>query len=217
MWRMILLSGAAALVPAPDANSQGINTETIAQVASTTRSLCLSGSQYDLQVNADGSLSLLRLDPGGAGKIRITQSTGTGGALNYQDEGKRVEADKNIIGCISQNLPVLLTAAGARLAVPAAPKVCRIRGNGVDRYTREFDISRPSAEMSGGHNQSEWCNNLIASLRGEHPDGEFTPTSSSESSRSGCAPFNCPLYTYQCTVHVKTDPVYKEAASSTCP
>jgi hypothetical protein len=178
----------------------------------------LSGSQYDLQVNADGSLSLLlRLEPGGTGKVRITQNTGTGGALNYQDEGKRVEADKNIIGCISQNLPVLLTAAGARLAVAAPPKVCRTRANGLDHYGREFNVSRPSPEMSGGHNQSEWCNNLIASLRGEHPDGEFTSTGSSESSRSGCAPFNCPLYTYQCTVHVKADPIWKEAASSDCP
>jgi hypothetical protein len=196
---------------------KGIDAETIAKVASTTRSLCLSGSQYDLQVNADGSLSLLSREPGGTGKVRITQNTGTGGVLNYQDEGKRVEADKNIIGCISQNLPVLLAAAGARLAVPAPPKVCRIRENGVEHYSREFDVSRPSPEMSGGHNQREWCNTLIGTLRGEHPDGELTPVGSSESSRSGCAPFNCPLYTYQCTIHVKSDPIYKEAASSYCP
>jgi hypothetical protein len=216
MWRIIFLSGAAASFLVLAAHSQGIDTETIARAA-TTRSLCLSGSQYDLQVNADGSLSLLRMEPAGTGKIRITQNTGTSGALNYQDEGRRVEADKNIIGCISQNLPVLLTAAGARLAVTAPVKVCRTRENGVERYTREFDVSRSSPEMGGGHNQSEWCNNLIGSLRGEHPSGEFAATASSESSRSGCAPFNCPLYTYQCTVHVKSDPIYKEAASSSCP
>jgi hypothetical protein len=120
MWRAIPFVGAVLLLHATAARSQSLDTDTIGKVASTTRSLCLSGSQYDLQVNADGSLSLLRLAPSGQGKVRITQSTGTGGALNYQDEGVRVEADKNIIGCISQNLPLLLTAAGARLA-PSAP------------------------------------------------------------------------------------------------
>ena len=119
MWRVIPLLGATSLLLGSATYAQSLDTETIAKVAATTRSLCLSGSQYDLQVNADGSLSLLKLEPGGQGKIRITQSTGTGGALDYQDEGKRVEADKNIIGCVSQNLPVLLAAAGARLAPPA--------------------------------------------------------------------------------------------------
>jgi hypothetical protein len=106
-------------VPPPSgAQAQSLDPETISKIAATTRSLCLSGSQYDLQVSADGSLSLLKLEPSGQGKIRITKSTGTGGALNYQDEGKRVEADEHIIDCITQNLPVLLTAAGARLAPP---------------------------------------------------------------------------------------------------
>jgi hypothetical protein len=119
MWRIIPLLGATSLLVTSASRAQSLDTKTISEVAATTRSVCLSGSQYDLQVNADGSLSLLKLEPGGQGKIRITQSTGTGGALNYQDEGKRVEADKNIIGCINRNLPVLLTAAGAQLAAPA--------------------------------------------------------------------------------------------------
>lgn len=118
-WRAIILIGAASLLPAAASRAQSLDSGTIAKIAATTRSVCLSGGQYDLQANADGSLSLLKLEPGGQAKIRITQSTGTGGALNYQDEGKRVEADKHIINCINQNLPLLLTAAGARLAPPA--------------------------------------------------------------------------------------------------
>ncbi len=97
------------------------------------------------------------------------------------------------------------------------PKVCRIPANGVESFRRELDVSRQSSEMSGGHSQPEWCTNLIAILRGEFPGGEFSAISSSERSRSGCAPFNCPLYTYSCTVHVKADPIYKEAASPDCP
>jgi hypothetical protein len=97
------------------------------------------------------------------------------------------------------------------------PKVCRISANGVEGFRREFDVPRESSEMSGGHSQREWCNNLMAILRGEYPGGEFNAIASSERSRSGCAPFNCPLYTYSCTVHVKADPIYKEAASPDCP
>jgi hypothetical protein len=99
-----------------------------------------------------------------------------------------------------------------------SPKVCRIPENGVERFGREFDVSQRSSEMSGGHSQPEWCSSLIAILRGQNvPGSEFTAVGSSESSRSGCAPFNCPLYTYTCTVHVKTDPAYREAASPNCP
>jgi hypothetical protein len=119
MWLIIAVLGATSLLVTSASQAQSLDTKTISEVAATTRSTCLSGSQYDLQVNADRSLSLLKLEPGEQGTIRITQSTGAGGALNYQDEGKRLKADKNIIDCISQNLPVLLTAAGARLAPPA--------------------------------------------------------------------------------------------------
>src|SRR6516225_8090069 len=142
MRRAISVLSADSVLLATAAQPQSLQPDVVEKIASTTRSLCLSGSQYDLRVNADGSLSLLKLEPGGQGKIRITQTTGAGGALNYQDEGRRVEADKNIIGCISQNLPVLLAAAGARLAAPSPARVCRIPANGVERFSREFDVSR---------------------------------------------------------------------------
>lgn len=98
-----------------------------------------------------------------------------------------------------------------------APRSCQIRQNGVDHYTRSFTTTGSSPEMSGGHSPAEWCNTMIGNLRGQHPDGRFTAVGSSESSRSGCAPFNCPLYTYQCSVSVDTEPVFKEATSSLCP
>jgi hypothetical protein len=119
MWWVIPLLCAISLLLASASQAESLDTAIISKVVSTTRSICLSGSPYDLQVNGDGSLSLLKLEPSNRGKIRITQHTGTGGALNYQDEGRRVEADENIIACITKNLPVLLTAAGARLAPTA--------------------------------------------------------------------------------------------------
>jgi hypothetical protein len=202
------------------AEAQSLDPAVIEKVAGTTRSMCLSGSQYDLEVNADGSLSLLKkLAPGAEGKIRITQNAGAGGALNYKDEGKRIEADKNIIGCISQNLPVLLTAAGARLPATPAPRACRIRTNGIERYGREFDVPRDSGWRGGGSGYStgNWCAELIASLRSEHPDGDFSVVTQSENQKNTCAPFNCPQYLYHCTVHVKTDPVFYEKVSADCP
>jgi hypothetical protein len=219
MWRTVALGTVALLLFAQvGARSQSLDADTIAKVASTTRSLCLAGSQYDLQVNADGSLSLLKLEPGGQGKIRITQSTGAGGALNYQDEGKRVEADKNIIGCISQNLPTLLTAAGARLASPAPPKACRNPSHGVERFLREFDVTRDSGWRGGGYDQGRWCSDVIAILRGEFPavGSTFDIVSHDEREESKCRPFNCPQYNYVCTVHVKTDPIYVESVGPEC-
>ena len=97
------------------------------------------------------------------------------------------------------------------------PRKCRIRQNGIERYTRQFLVTQSSPEMSGGHSPGEWCNTMIGGLRGQHPDGNFTAVSTSESSRSGCPPFNCPLYRYQCTVSVETDAIYKEEASPLCP
>jgi hypothetical protein len=105
----------------------------------------------------------------------------------------------------------------APLGSDTQEKSCRIPSNGIERYQQDFNVTRSSPEMSGGHTQPEWCTNAIAALRGEHPNGEFSVVSSSETSRSGCAPFNCPLYTYQCTIRVKTDPLYNLRNSPNCP
>jgi hypothetical protein len=116
MWRFISLSAIVVLLHFTPARSQPLDIDKIKEVAKTIRNMCLSGSQYDLRVNADGSLSILKLAPGGKGQIRITQSTGTGGALNYKDEGIRLKADQQILGCIKDNLPILLDSAGAHIA-----------------------------------------------------------------------------------------------------
>ena len=79
---------------------------------------------------------------------------------------------------------------------------------------RSFDVTRTSPEMSGGHTQPEWCSQVIGQLRGEYSAGTFSVLSSSETSRSGCAPFNCPLYTYHCTVHVDVGAITRAGA---CP
>ena len=98
----------------------------------------------------------------------------------------------------------------------SAPKVCRDPSHGIERYGRTFTVQRTSPEMGGGHGQDEWCQNAISVLRGEFPGAEFSKVNSSESSRSHCPPFNCPQYTYYCTIKIQADPIYNERPSSAC-
>ncbi|HEY1747972.1 MAG TPA: hypothetical protein VGG11_14575 [Xanthobacteraceae bacterium] len=105
-----------AIVPFGIAHAQSLDIGTVTKAAAVTRDTCLSGRQYDLKVNGDGSLSLIKLETGVKGEVRITQNSGTGGALNYTDEGQRVKADAAILNCITATLPVILRSLGARLA-----------------------------------------------------------------------------------------------------
>ena len=103
----------------------------------------------------------------------------------------------------------------AQKAIPEQ-KECRSRNNGIERYQIDTMVNGNSPEMSGGHSQGEWCDTLIGQLKGQHVDAELTVVGSSRSSRSGCSPFNCPLYTYRCTVHLKADPIYILRKSPDC-
>jgi hypothetical protein len=69
---------------------------------------------------------------------------------------------------------------------------------------QNFSVTRQSGWRGGGYNQGAWCNDLIAILKGEHPQGRFQVAASSEQNESRCAPFKCPQYNYSCTVQVTT-------------
>jgi len=100
--------------------------------------------------------------------------------------------------CAMSITPILVAAMNV-------PRDCS--GRNVEGYAREFDVTRESPEMGGGHNQSEWCDTLKATLRGEHPGAQFAVVRSGEHTNNHCAPLNCPQYTYTCTIHVKADPI----------
>lgn len=110
----------------------------------------------------------------------------------------------------------IITLLAPLLNSPPEAKACRDPSHGIERYEREFNVTRQSAEMGGGHGQAEWCNNAIAILRGEHPGAAFTVVSSGERTRNHCPPANCPQYTYICTINVRASPVYIEKVSSAC-
>lgn len=108
------------------------------------------------------------------------------------------------------NPPQLLNAAIRQRVA------CRHPSHGIERYARTFNVDRNSSWMGGGYDQGKWCNDVIASLRGEHPQGSFEIVGHSERSENKCPPFNCPQYMYFCTVKVSTDPIYVEKVSSAC-
>ncbi len=93
---------------------------------------------------------------------------------------------------------------------------CRHPSHGVERYQRSFPVTMTSPEMGGGHSQPEWCNSAKGTLAGQYPGGNFSVTGSSESTKNHCSPFNCPQYTYVCTLQVDADPVYKVAVGPEC-
>ena len=98
----------------------------------------------------------------------------------------------------------------------ALPEGCRDKSHGVERYQRQFDDTRTSAWMKGGHTQKEWCDQVVALLEKQHPEGHVLVKASSESSRDDCPPLRCIVYQYVCTVTVQTDPIYIEKVSSAC-
>jgi hypothetical protein len=60
-----------------------------------------------------------------------------------------------------------------------------------------------SPYLEGGHTRLEWCEKVLAQLRGEYPSGaSFAKVGDNERSHSRCSPFNCPLYQYDCSFDV---------------
>lgn len=102
-------------------------------------------------------------------------------------------------------------------ATPPPPVPCRDPSHGVERYGRQIEVTRESGWRGGGFNQGAWCSQLTSMLQGENPGATIRVLSSSESSKSTCAPFNCPQYNYRCSVQVQADPIYVLRISDACP
>jgi hypothetical protein len=181
------------------AAAQSINLKDIAAVCSGLQTASASGGSgkinsggYEFNVTPDKTL-------------RITQSSQLISKIDkftYQDYAK----------CVS-DLAVALTRP------PPGKKVCRLPSNGVEIYQNEFNYTEESGWRGGGYNQQQWCEEVIAKLRGRHPavGSTFTVVEKSENVESRCRPFNCPQYNYICTIHVKTDPLYNLRESPECP
>lgn len=159
---------------------------------------------------------------GGRGKIS------TSGGFDFEvtaDKELRVTQSGQLVSKIQQFTYQDYTKCVADLAValtrppPADKRACRIPSNGVENFKTDINVQRESGWRGGGYDSGRWCQDVILTLRGEHPaEGSlFDVVRSSERSESKCKPFNCPQYNYTCTVRVRTDPVYNLKVSPDCP
>jgi hypothetical protein len=201
--------------------AQQANTDALKAVADTADRICgvlaTSGEKQSTTVSGQvkGELSglakkLADLGIQGTGSIESSSYAGVLQTDLASSLSNQRDCKLKVFGSLADKVIVPVDR-------PQATKVCRIPANGVERYQREVDVTRESGWRGGGYDQNRWCNDVIAIMAGENPQGQFTVTGKSEQQKNTCSPFNCPQYNYFCTVHVQADPLFKEAASSQCP
>lgn len=186
-------------------SAQALDQADLAALQASVREMCVQpdrkGSFFTVEGDLDAGATLRVVGVKAGGKITKEDWDGISQRLDQYKTDPR-QCAISIVGLLA---PLLNT-----------PKACRDPSHGVDHFGREFDVTRESPEMGGGHNRGEWCNSAIGTLRGEFPGGEFTVRSDGEHTNNHCAPANCPQYVYSCTIHVKADPIYVEKVSSAC-
>jgi hypothetical protein len=182
---------------APHANAQSPETSNLGALQTAVRQMCVQPDQKGHYLRYEGDLQA-------GATLRVLGVNGEGTVTKEQWDGINQRLDQYKTDpreCAIQVLGILIPS----FYPPPPPDYA---GRDITGYRREFDVTRLSAEMRGGHNQGEWCDNLSAILRGEQPPGtQITFVRSGETQRNTCAPANCPAYTYSCTLHVKADPL----------
>lgn len=115
------------------------------------------------------------------------------------------------------SLQMSVSGSNNVISTSAPSRPCRDISHGIERYARTFDVTQTSGWKEGGYSQVPWCNDVKAELRRTYPDADLETAASSERSRNhGCKPLKCMKYQYTCTIHVKADPIYKEALTGAC-
>jgi len=166
----------------------------LAAIQAAVHGICVQPDKKGEYLKVEGDLNA-----GAILKIVGVNATGKITKESWDGISQRTEQYKtDPIQCGMAITPIIIGAM-------TVPKDCS--GRVIERYGREFDVTRESVEMGGGHNQTEWCDSLKGTLRGEFPGADLSFVRSGEHINNHCPPFNCPQYVYQCTVHVKADPI----------
>jgi hypothetical protein len=176
-----------------EANAFDQNDLTALQTA--VHNICVQPDQKGEYLKIEGDLNV-------GATLKIVGVGGSGKITKESWDGISQKADQyktDPRACAASITPILVNAM-------TAPKDCS--GRAIQRFDREFDVTRDSPEMGGGHNQGEWCATLKAIIASEQKPGtNITVVRSGEHTNNHCAPLNCPQYVYTCTVHVKADPI----------
>jgi hypothetical protein len=191
---LIALIDVFAMMSGTVMEAQAFDQNDLAAIQTAVHGICVQPDQKGQYLKVDGDLSVGAI-------LRIVGVNGAGKITKETWEGISQRADQYKTDprqCAAAITPILVSAM-------SVPRDCS--GRTVERYGREFDVTRESPEMGGGHTQPEWCESMKATLRGEQPGADFSVVRSGEHTNNHCSPFNCPQYVYTCTIHVRADPV----------
>jgi hypothetical protein len=100
---------ACALALCTQSIAQQVEKERIDQAVQVINSICLSGKQYDLQVDARGNIVFKNLKPGAEASATISARSSSG-ATAISEERLRLIADSQVRDCMKPYLPRLLDA-----------------------------------------------------------------------------------------------------------
>ena len=109
-----------AAISVVSVNGQELRQERINSAIQSAETICLVGKRYKFESDADGSLTIFKLQPGGQGKLHIDKSDVTGGVL-FENEGIRRFVDNDIRTCMQEEWPRILAAGEAPLGSAVAP------------------------------------------------------------------------------------------------
>jgi len=193
-------------------------TEALETIANFADRLCqtvpLETSSHSLDLSGSAKADL-------NGIIAKLAKLGISGAAKYESSSSQNVLQKDLAEVLKESRNCRLhiwddLKLKLDISQSSEPKACRDKSHGVERYAREFETTRTSHFMGGGYDQPKWCNDALAQLRSEHPEGQFEQLGSSENTMNTCPPFNCPQYQYHCKFRVRTDPVYVKKISTLC-
>lgn len=89
------------------AQAQDETQQRINQAIDLAERICLVGNRYKFSVDASGNVTILKLTPGGEGKITVDNADAKGSQF-FDDENIRRQVDSDIRDCMKAQWPEVL-------------------------------------------------------------------------------------------------------------
>jgi hypothetical protein len=105
----MLLATLIACVIIPFAEAQETKQQRIDAAINSAERVCLVGNRFKFQMDAQGNLTILKLQPGANAQIKIDQAQASGGVLFEKEEVRRL-VDDSIRLCMQSEWPKVLRA-----------------------------------------------------------------------------------------------------------
>jgi hypothetical protein len=120
---------AAALLTPSLSQSQDITAQ-INRAVDAAERVCLVGSRYKFSVDASGNLTILKLAPGGEGKLTVDSAEAKGSQF-FENEVIRRSVEQDIRDCMKSQWPAVIQAMNLQKTQPYIRLACtgEIEGN----------------------------------------------------------------------------------------